>query len=275
MSRLGARGAGILFGVLTLAACSPSEPVANGNSITEQVRQPSAADALPAPATGLAVEDKSDVLEFAYAYPAAAAAIPTIATRLNQQLASSKAEARKMAEEDRNTARESGFPFHAHSLETKWSVEADTPRFLSLSSQTYVFTGGAHGMTGYSGLLWDKQRERLVPVDALMTSTAAFAGAVGERFCDALDAERAEKRGAPVVRSEDPDGFSACVDMLKQTLVPVSSDGAAIDGMKVIIGPYEAGPYAEGSYEILLPVDAAMLKAIKPEYERAFRGGRR
>ena len=40
--------------------------------------------------------------------------------------------------------------------------------------------------------------------------------------------------------------------------------------MTFVIGPYSAGPYAEGSYEVALPVDAAMRGAIKTEYQDAF-----
>ena len=53
-------------------------------------------------------------------------------------------------------------------------------------------------------------------------------------------------------------------------LVPTSKDGRLIDSMTFVIGPYSAGPYAEGTYEVTLPVDAAMRKAIKTEYQDAF-----
>jgi len=52
--------------------------------------------------------------------------------------------------------------------------------------------------------------------------------------------------------------------------VPTSKDGKLIDAVTVVIGPYSAGPYAEGSYEIGLPVDAAMRQTIKTEYQDAF-----
>ena len=58
--------------------------------------------------------------------------------------------------------------------------------------------------------------------------------------------------------------------VLSQVLAPTSRDGKLIDGIQVTIGPYGAGPYAEGSYDIKLPVDAAIYKAIKTEYQDAF-----
>jgi len=101
-----------------------------------------------------------------------------------------------------------------------------------------------------------------------MTSPTAFAAAIRDRFCAELDKQRAEKRGEPVVAGDDD--FTKCIDPLDQVLVPASKDSKLIDSMTVIIGPYSAGPYAEGTYEVTIPVNAAMRKAIKTEYQDAF-----
>ena len=75
-------------------------------------------------------------------------------------------------------------------------------------------------------------------------------------------------RVAATVRGDDD--FTQCIDPMEQVLVPTSKDGKLIDGLTVVVGPYSAGPYAEGSYEVALPVDAAMRDAIKPDYRDAF-----
>ena len=215
--------------------------------------------------------EKTDLLEFLYAWPAQASAVPEIAAKLRKDMESGKADALKMAADDRKSAQQSGFPFHAHSLETRWTVAADTPRFLSLRSSRYTYTGGAHGMTGYDVLLWDKARKRETSVQALMTSPKAFAEAIRGSFCDSLDKARAKKRGGPIIRGDDP--FTECIDPMKEVLVPTSSGGKLIDQIVVVIGPYSAGPYAEGTYEVPLEVGASMRKAIKTEYQNAFAGG--
>jgi len=259
--------------VLLAAACSgqPEQPGNEaGNAAAEIVSNAAqAGPAAPAEtAEAFKLEDKSDALDFAYAYPAQAAAIPAVAGELTGQMNRAKAEARKAAAEDQKSAQEADYPFRQHSLQTTWTVHADTPRFLGLVGETYVYTGGAHGMTAWSGLLWDKQAAKSLPVTALMTSPGAFSAAISDRFCNALDDARAEKRGEKVKRGADD--FSICVDPMKQVLTPEADKGGGIDRIRVIIGPYEAGPYAEGSYEIDVPVDAAMIKAIKPEYRAAF-----
>jgi hypothetical protein len=222
------------------------------------------------PAKAFQQSEKTGLLEFLYAWPAEAAAVPAIEAKFRKDMEKGRADALKMAEEDRKSAQQSDFPFHAHSLETRWTVAADTPRFLSLQSSRYTYTGGAHGMTGYDALLWDKARKRETSIRAVMTSPAAFAEAIHGRFCDGLDKARAKKRGGPIMRGDDP--FTQCIDPMKEVLVPVSNGGALIDAIKIVIGPYSAGPYSEGTYEVALPVDAAMRKAIKTEYQDAFAG---
>ncbi|WP_176596074.1 MULTISPECIES: DUF4163 domain-containing protein [Sphingobium] len=265
----------LLAAVLWLGACSasrdaddmaaPGNDVAASNFANRMSGQPEP----PPPAKPFEQKEKTDLLEFGYSYPAQAAQIPALADKFGNALKVTKADALKMAREDQKAAKASGFPFHAHALQTRWTVTADTPRFLALESESYVYTGGAHGMTGYDALLWDKDRKRETAVEALMTSPATFAAAIRDRFCDALDKARAEKRGAPVKRSDDDD-FTTCIDPMKEVLVPTSKDGKLIDGVTVVIGPYSAGPYAEGNYDIALPVDAAMRNAIKTEYQDAF-----
>lgn len=262
-----------LIALLLVAACAPSSdaPVGNAaeNEAAARYADRMAGTPPPAPPSKpFAVKETAGGLEFSYAYPAEAAAVPALVDKFARDMAATKADALKMAMEDSAAAKESGYPFRPHSLETEWSVAADTPRFLALQSQTYVYTGGAHGMTGYDAVLWDKARKQESSVKALMTAPAAFSTAIRDRFCAILDQQRAEKRGAPVVRGDDD--FTQCIDPMEQVLVPTSKDGKLIDGVTVVVGPYSAGPYAEGSYEVALPVDAAMRDAIKPDYRDAF-----
>jgi hypothetical protein len=42
------------------------------------------------------------------------------------------------------------------------------------------------------------------------------------------------------------------------------------DHVEVIADPYVAGAYAEGAYEIALPLTATMLTRLRPEYGQSF-----
>lgn len=264
----------LVLAALALGACTPSGgsektgSEESDESASRFVNRMAGVPQPPPPAKPFQQSEKTDVLEFAYAWPAPAEQVPELASKFRRAMTAAKADALKMARDDQKAAKDAGYPFRPHSLETRWTVTADTTRFLALKSETYAYTGGAHGMTGYGALLWDKARNRETSIQATMTSPDAFSAANRDRFCTALDKAREEKRGAPVKRGADD--FSKCIDPMKEVLVPTSRDGKLIDGVTVIVAPYSAGPYAEGSYEIALPMDASTYKTIKTEYQDAF-----
>ena len=49
-----------------------------------------------------------------------------------------------------------------------------------------------------------------------------------------------------------------------------SSDRQHFNRIGILIGPYEAGPYAEGDYEVTLPATPEVLAAVKPPYRGVF-----
>ena len=49
-----------------------------------------------------------------------------------------------------------------------------------------------------------------------------------------------------------------------------SSNGRTFDRISVYFGPYVAGAYAEGDYELDFDVTASVIDAVKPEYADAF-----
>lgn len=270
------RRAIIGMAVLAVAGCSDQQPGATpGNAAANRAEAPAAPSPPPAPAPvpakDVTIERKDDVLAFVYSWPGAAASVGPLGAWLRHHADGQYAQARKEAEEGRQAAREGQFPFRAYSYEQHWSVAADTPAVLVLASDGYTFTGGAHGMPFASSLIWDRATGRRIATGAMLDARA-LAGAARAGFCKELDRQRAEKRGGPVDPGAD-DGvpeFNQCVDMAEQEIVPISRSGAALDAFRVIIGPYIAGPYAEGSYTVDLPVTPALLAAVKPAYRGWF-----
>jgi hypothetical protein len=242
------------------------------NAVLPTARQVAAAPAAPPPRVTSAVPSKvsaqTEDYTFAYSYPAAAAAVPALAAWLDERRAAVRAELDRDTAEFRAEARKEGFPYRAYDSTTEWKVVTETPRLLSLSADTYAYTGGAHGSPGFDAIVWDKAAgRRLAPTD-LFASPAAIQAALGDAFCAALDKGRELRRGEPVVRSGD--SFSACPKVEEATLILGSTDGRAIDRIGLLVGPYVAGPYAEGTYDLTLPVTRAVMAAVKPEYREAF-----
>lgn len=268
--------AGALLTCLAACAGEPRQEGASpdstgGNAV---VAEPVAPPQPPAPVEGVSIERKDEVLEFSYGWPAAAHAIAPLDEWLRSHAETQYRKAHDGAEEGRKAAAEGGYPFNAYMYQQGWEAVADTPSVLAMQGDGYSFTGGAHGLPFTVALIWDKTtRRRLATGDVI--DLARLARAAREAFCKELDRQREEKRGAPVNPDEEsaiPE-FNRCVDMAQQEIVPLSRGGRALDGIRIVIGPYEAGPYVEGSYEIDLPMTQAMMDAVKPAYRGWFAVG--
>lgn len=264
---------------IAVAACGSGEGEAQqgaGARATAVATAPSASateSAPPAAATARKVAVENELYSFAYAWPAAASAIPQLAAALEADLARQQGELAAQAAEDRKAREGEDFPYHQHMRTIEWQVVTQIPGWLSLSSHGAGYSGGAHGMTWFGSLLWDKAANQEREVTDLFKSAAALSAAIRTPFCAALDRERARRRGAPVNRASG-DTFDECIDPVKSTLILGSSNRRQFDRIGVLVGPYEAGPYAEGEYEVTLPVTAAVLAGVRPEYRAAFGTGR-
>ena len=204
---------------------------------------------------------------FSYVVPPAAARIPALNAWLTADAERRQARIAAEAASGRRTARAGGFPFNPYDSTATWKVVTDTPRLLSLSADIYAFTGGAHGNPSTAALVWDKTaRKRLAPV-ALFTSPAMIEAATRTHFCPRLKAER-DRRLQGAVDTGGP--FAQCPAFKDLVLLLGSTTGRRIDRIGLVADPYVAGSYAEGRYEVTLPVTPALLAAVRPAYRDAF-----
>jgi len=264
----------VLAGTAALAACNGAG--GDGDQAAPAPVASPAAEPSPAPVEtssgARSVSEETDDFLFEYAYPVEAGSIPELTTLLDRRLDERRAELARSAAEARRQARDDGFPYNKHSYSGVWEVVADLPRFLSLSNSFATYDGGAHGNAGMESLIWDKEAGEALAGTDLFTSPAALQEALGERFCDALNAEREERRGEPLEPAEpgEDEPFSDCPGVDELVVLLGSSNGRRFDRMTLYAGPYLAGPYVEGAYEIDLPVDQAVAEAVRPEYRDAF-----
>lgn len=221
---------------------------------------------------GRAVEVKTATYEFSYSYPAAAGRIPALKAWMEQDLAHGRDSIAAQAREGKEEARKNKFPFNGYDASTLWQVVTDLPGWLSLSGMEEEYTGGAHPNHGPIALLWNKQTGRRMKAIDLFNAPALTA-ALQPAFCAQLNKQRSERRGEPVApQSTDP--MDACLDPAKEVLILGSADHRKFTRIGILLGPYEAGSYAEGDYEITLPVTPAVLAAVKSQYRDAFAAGR-
>lgn len=261
----------VLTTCVLLAACSGEPAPQNGASPS-----PAAAEAtaplppsvpVPVPADARSVKESNDLYGFEYSYPAAAASIPSLKALLDKDLASQKSELAEMARRSREQVKADGFEYRPYSRTMAWKVVTDLPGWLSMSTIVGEYTGGAHPNYGYQGLLWDRSNNRRYAVEDLFVSKAALSAAIRQPFCAELDRQRAKKRGGEAPGLAE---FAECIDPAEQTVILGSSHAKAFNRIGVLVAPYAAGPYAEGSYDVTVPVTDAVLKAVKPKYRPLF-----
>ncbi|HYC67197.1 RsiV family protein [Brevundimonas sp.] len=128
---------------------------------------------------------------------------------------------------------------------------AETGKLFSLKRVSFE-TGGAHPNTLTSGVLWDKALKRQIGLADLFRKGADLS-VLDEALCSALNTAK---------RARVPDGASitfdskpfACPHIASTAFVlaPGTVQGKAA-GLTFLIGPYQAGPYAEGAYELAIP----------------------
>lgn len=269
-----------LVTIALLSACSSGDAPASGDPATSgasasaavsgqiRARAVSSSDAsssTPGEVSAYSREQTNDIYAFTYQFPAVA---PQLAAILKREAKSAEARLKADAEEARQQSRDNNFPYFPYEVQHVWQQVAAIPRFQSLSAEIYSFSGGAHGNTGYDALVWDRQTKMdLKPID-LFTSRAALDAVIQQAFCKKLDLERAEKRGHPAENSHDM--FNSCIDPLGQTLILGSSNGKTFNRLGIIVSPYAAGPYVEGTYDITLPVTQPVLEQVKPAYKNYF-----
>lgn len=207
---------------------------------------------------------------FAYSYPAAAARITRLRAWFEAERASLRARVARDAAADRRAAAKDGYPFRPYEVRKSWAVVTETPVFLSLSSELYTYSGGAHGNTGSGALLWDKKAGQRIDTKSVFVSGEALDAAIRAPYCKALDDERVRRAG-----SVDKDGpFGQCPKLGELTLLLGSTSRAKIDRLGLVADQYVAGSYAEGRYVITLPVTSSILAIVKPAYRTAFAIGR-
>ena len=249
---------------LSSVACSDEAEYAEKAGVEER-----AAPVPVATAEAQAFELETDRFQFAYSWPAEATAELGLAEYLQGQADRMRANLEKEADQDWEASAGQEWTPRQHSASEEWKVVADLPRFLSLSGHLATYSGGAHGMYGVTSLVWDREAERALKGIDLFNSPVALEQGLGRRLCDTLNAAREKRRGMGIEESST-EMFDQCPGVDEASVLLGSSNGKTFDRIAVYFGPYVAGPYAEGEYELDFDVTASLIDAVKPEYAEAF-----
>lgn len=149
----------------------------------------------------------------------------------------------------------------------RYQLAGTTPRLISVIRRDDRDTGGAHPLPSVSAVIWDQRTKRRVTLAALLRPDAD-AAPLDEALCDAVKAAKAEREGSVPI-----DGKTWRCPLFSQTqaaLAPSTVDGRA-GGLIALISPYEVGPYAEGIYQVIIPL-TAFRDALRRPYLTEFAG---
>lgn len=228
-----------------------------------------AAPSTPAGAAApLSFADKTPVAEVSLKLPAELAAQPDLHARLYAEGVANLRQFAEGAANERAEMGEEGPPPQPYSREVTWSVSADTGKLLGMWSLQSEYAGGAHGMSSFNAVVWDKSVKRLIAPSALFN--AGIDPVMDKALCDALTAEKKRRLG-DTYQEPGPNSWN-CPRWRETifTLAPSTQAGKA-GGLVFLIAPYMAGAYAEGDFRITVP--ASVFKSLlKPAYADEFAG---
>jgi hypothetical protein len=217
------------------------------------------------------LHEKGRDIDFEYSWPREASAIPSLEQQLKAQLKHDRRRSAALARADHDQAAAHGYPFHRHSFYRSITFVGASARIASFIDHRSTYTGGAHPNPSTGALLWDKESGRSVKFSELFLISPS--PIIRPAYCEGLAAERMKKLGRP---TPAPGGYwEVCPDPLNLSVVPKDRDGnGRFDELAIIASPYAVGSYAEGEYDVELPVTPQLIAAIKPAYRNSFEAQR-
>ncbi|WP_265563623.1 PdaC/SigV domain-containing protein [Sphingomicrobium arenosum] len=240
---------------LGLAACQQQQTSSPPPAAT--TADPPAPPAIADTPKAVKIAEKDNMVDFEMSWPAEAAAIPALDARFRKEAPERLATLREMAAEEAAMFAEMKRPFNGFQSAMTWTAAGQSERLLSLDGVYSAYMGGAHPNWNATELLWDRDADAPIPVAHLFGGNEALTAALSQRFCTDLDAQRLERRGEVI------DGFNDCPPLDGVSVVPTDRDGnGRFERFVITAAPYAAGPYAEGGYDIDLPVDDAILDQL-------------
>ena len=206
---------------------------------------------------------------FAVLYPAAADPIPALRQILRRDAAASERRTIAAAAEFRRERGSDSGERIPMSHEQQWTADADRPELLALSSAATFYLGGAHGGFRYHSILWDRRGGRQIRFLQLFGDQRSAARLLTRQFCPALRAAQRERLG----NEYSEVSLLPCPDIANQPITMRTDSSGRIQGFTVLLAPYVAGSWAEGPYEVELPLTGALRRLILPRYAPAFAAG--
>lgn len=165
--------------------------------------------------------------------------------------------------------------FRPYSMEIRFTPSAQAGDVIGIEQFTMVDTGGAHPNYILTGLVHERGDEYPISLEAVVTDMSGYGASLKKHLIEAKS-ERAyddtHRQNVPAEVEEILGSDAEAASKFGQnfTLAP-STEAGKFGGITVLFSPYDAGPYAEGSYEITVPA-AELSGKLTSAWEGRFGG---
>jgi hypothetical protein len=241
MPRPGRAAALILLAAVALAGCE------NKKRLAAQFAHDDAVLAAPPVPTHYVNATPDAKIELAL--PAGIARYPELHAKLFNDGKQELLDFLKQAIEDRRRFADKGVsqptPYERRVV---WTITAVTPHLISLRDAWFDDTGGVHPNHGSEVLLWDRVRNVML-LQGELFKPDADATAVDAALCRAATRAKAARVGP-----SDPKSWACPTFSDSHAVLVPSTRPYRIGGMMFLFDPYVIGAYAEGDYEVLVPL---------------------
>jgi hypothetical protein len=129
-----------------------------------------------------------------------------------------------------------------------WTITAVTPHLISLRESWFDDTGGAHPNHGSGALLWDRMR------GVMLLQGELFKPDADTTALDAVLCRATTKAKESRVGPSDPKTWSCPKFSDSHAVLVPAARPYRVGGMMFLFDPYLIGAYAEGDYEVLIPL---------------------
>jgi peptidoglycan-N-acetylmuramic acid deacetylase PdaC-like protein len=207
--------------------------------------------------------------------PRSATRDPQLLKRLRDEVTSAFQEIREQGNGD--YAEFGSDSFNPYSLIMNWTERYVSDRYLSLLQVAYYYTGGAHGNTGYTSLVWDLSTGEEIGLPDILNNTddgAPALKAIARHLRAALVEEKMLRNGYTEEEARNDDGLNelkATLDTMETFAFVPSRAPGQVAGLTFVYGPYYLGSYAEGDYQLYVPA-SVFSDFLQPEFAALFGG---
>ncbi len=238
------------------------QPVAPKPPATVATAAPPAPAVPPAPPVPFSFTSKAHSVDLSLKLPQALADAPDLHARLYND---GMATLHTFAKQSAGQKIDAGAPYEE---DVVWTLGAETDKLLSLQSDTYNFSGGAHGNSDLELLLWDRALKAPVKTAALFKADANRTK-LDALLCRMIVNAKKAREGD---NFNPTDTTWPCPKSADSVLVLAPSDQAGkAGGVTFLFSPYAVGPYSDGAFEITVP-QQAFHDALAPAYADEFAG---